>query len=343
MGIQRGDFSIGLSEDFVKMTEGTGLAAPDIHESVVKIEQPKVAILLCTYNGAKFLSKQLDSIQAQKNKNFQVYTSDDGSQDGTRLLLKQFQSRLGRDCVSLKSHPHVGVAENFLSLLCQPDIKADYYAYADQDDVWEADKLSRAIEKLEKIPSDCPALYCSRTSLIDEHDKNIGLFPLFMKPPAFSNALVQNIAGGNTMVMNRAARDLLRKAGVQPVVLHDWWTYLLITGAGGMIIYDTYPTVAYRQHGDNFHGANNGWWDRLTRLHLLLRGGFRDMVTKNTNALRKIRHLLTPENQKLLDEFCEAREHWLIPRILGLKKVGVYRQTILSNIALVIGIMFNKI
>ncbi|NNE64184.1 MAG: glycosyltransferase, partial [Gammaproteobacteria bacterium] len=114
-------------------------------ESCKKAAVPpaSIAILLCTYNGDRFLRDQLESLRSQRHQNLTLHVSDDGSQDGTHLLLKRFQSELGDECVSVKSHPNLGVVKNFLSLVCQSEIKADYYAYADQDDVWEADKLTR--------------------------------------------------------------------------------------------------------------------------------------------------------------------------------------------------------
>jgi hypothetical protein len=104
-----------------------------------------------------------------------------------------------------------------------------------------------------------PAVYGSRTSLIDSEGQTIGVSPLFRKPPAFANALVQNIAGGNTMVFNEPARQLLIKAGgAVDVPSHDWWLYLLATAGGGTVHYDTWCSVRYRRHERNLVGLNIG-------------------------------------------------------------------------------------
>lgn len=343
MGIQRSSFLTRLSEGLIEMPEGIGLADAVFYRPVSKVERPLVAILLCTLDGASFLREQIDSIQKQDHENLIVFASDDGSTDSTNLLLKQFQSRLGKDRVSIKSGPQRGFAANFLSLICQTEIEANYYAYADQDDEWRSDKLSRALDKLENVPKGRPALYCSRTSLIDENGDEIGFSPLFDKPPGFANALVQNIGGGNTMVMNQVARNLLCQASDNDVVSHDWWAYLIISGAGGTIFYDSYPSVRYRQHADNLVGSNVSWSSRLLRLRMLLKGSFRKWSTINTQALQKVRHLLTTENQAILDKFCTARDRWIIPRLLGIWRSGVYRQTLLGNMGLIAASILKKI
>lgn len=305
--------------------------------------QPLVAVLLCTYNGDNFLTEQLDSIASQTHKNLDLWTSDDDSQDKTQNILEEYQSSWTENHFSICCGPQQGFAENFLSLICNSAIKADYFACSDQDDIWEPDKLERALAKLSDVPSNVPALYCSRTTAIDKHGHQLGLSPLFQKPPSFANALVQNIGGGNTMVMNQAARELLLCAGSQAVVSHDWWIYLLVSGAGGKVFYDATPSVQYRQHDNNLVGSNTSWLSRSHRIRLLLQGRFRRWNTINTQSLIQNRNLLTLENQRTLDIFCSARDRYLIPRLLGMWKSGIYRQTRLETLGLVIATVFKKI
>jgi len=234
------------------------------------VEQPKVAILLATYQGQKYLAEQLDSFAAQTHHNWEVWASDDGSQDDTHAILEQYEKHWPFGRLSIHNGPEEGFAANFLSLTCKANIAADYYAYADQDDVWEDDKLARAVRWLQTVPAHIPALYCGRTLLVDKHNKEIGVSPLFTKPPSFANALMQNIGGGNTMVFNNAARALLQEAGEHiPVVTHDWWAYMLVSGCGGRVFYDAKPTLRYRQHENNLVGMNASWPARLTRIRVL--------------------------------------------------------------------------
>ena len=114
---------------------------------------PNVAILLCTFNGARFLPAQLSSFADQTWQDWRVFASDDGSSDETVTILSQYQKQFGSPRMHIRNGPRQGFVTNFLSLVCDPSIAADYYAYSDQDDIWESEKLSRAIGLLKTIPS----------------------------------------------------------------------------------------------------------------------------------------------------------------------------------------------
>ncbi len=305
---------------------------------------PKVAILLCTYHGQHYLADQLDSIAAQTHLNWEVWASDDGSQDDTHTILEAYREQWGGERLSIHDGPAQGFAANYLSLTCKADIAADYFAYSDQDDIWEVDKLQRAVAWLQSVPAGVPALYCSRTRLVDANNRDIGLSPLFLKPPSFPNALMQSIGGGNTMVFNQAARALLREAGEQiDVVSHDCWAYMVVSGCGGQVFYDAYPSLRYRQHGGNLVGTNAGWSARLTRVGMLWNGWFRDWNERNIDALLKLGDRLTPENRAILERFARARHRSMLPRLIALKRCGIYRQTLLGNLGLAAAAIFNKI
>lgn len=316
-------------------------------ESIVKLparKMPKVAVLLCTMQGQRFLAEQLNSIATQSHPNWEIWASDDGSDDHTHAILEYYQAHWGMDRISIHAGPAVGSTANFLSLTCRADIDADFFAYADQDDVWEGDKLERAVSWLASVPSDVPALYGSRTLLVDARNQHLGYSRLFRRVPTFRNALVQSVAGGNTMVFNRAARDLLRAAGeTVEAVTHDWWAYMLITGCGGQVHYDPYPTVRYRQHDANQFGANISVHAQWSRARELLQGRFRGWVDRNLLALERVRHLLTPENRRVLDDFKQARERRFIGRLMGLKRSGVFRQTRLGNLGLIVAATINRL
>jgi glycosyltransferase involved in cell wall biosynthesis len=308
------------------------------------VVEPKIAILLCTYHGQHYLAEQLDSFAAQSHPNWEVWASDDGSEDDTHAILEAYQQKWPADRLSIHFGPAEGFAANFLSLTCKASIEADYYAYSDQDDVWETDKLERAVRWLETVSPNIPALYCSRTRLVDAENNVIGLSPLFSKPPSFANALMQNIGGGNTMVFNNAARALLREAGEDtPVITHDWWAYMLVTGCGGKVFYDSYPSLRYRQHDGNLVGMNTTWAARFKRMRMLWEGRFRSWNDSNIAGLRKLQHKLTPENRETLDRFANARQMSLIPRLIHLKRSGIYRQTLFGNLGLIAAAIFGKI
>lgn len=306
--------------------------------------QSNVAILLCTHNGQEFLGQQLESIAHQSHRDWRLWVSDDASTDGTRAILDAFQSTHGPDRVTILQGPGAGSSANFLSLVCDERIQADYFAYADQDDVWFEDKLNRAITWLVGQPAGVPALYSSRTRLIDDAGQDLGISRLFTKPPSFQNALVQNIGGGNTMVFNIAARDVVRAAGPRvEVVVHDWWTYMAVTGCGGVVFNDPRPTLKYRQHGANQIGSNLGLWARLSRAGQLLEGRFRHWADINLKALSTIQLRLTPENQQVLATFAAARTKPLIPRLIGVARSGITRQTFIDNVGLYLAAALNRL
>jgi hypothetical protein len=303
----------------------------------------QVAILMCTKNGAAFIGEQLRSIADQTHGNWTLIVSDDGSTDATVQKLQQFADS-HRQKVTTRHGPCKGVCANFLSLANDPTIDADYFAFSDQDDVWRRDKLWRALAWLTAIPAGVPAMYCGRTELmtVDGHPR--GLSPLLSRPPTFQNALVQSLAGGNTMVFNRAAKKMLEEAATVDVVLHDWWVYQLVSAAAGMIYYDPTPMLKYRQHADNVVGSKTDWQARLVRLRPALSGRFRDWNSKNIAALRKLpAHLMTPRSRATLELFIKARNAPFLQRLYLLKQSGVYRQSLFDNLRLFAGAVLKRL
>lgn len=314
---------------------------PPVPRATFSASKRTIAILLCTYNGGRYLSQFLRSLVAQTHADWRLIASDDGSSDATLQILAQFAAERGR--VEIRRGPGRGPTGNFLSLACDAAIRADYFAFADQDDVWHPDKLSRALRALAALPPGQPALYGSRTRITRSDNTPNGFSPLFAKAPSFNNALVQSLAGGNTMVFNRAAQALFVAAeGVEPVA-HDWWAYQLIAGAGGRIVYDPVPAIDYRQHGRNQVGSNNSWRARLSRARLLATGRFKTWNDINRRALRNVAHLLTPEHLAVLDEFCKLGTPSLRERIKALRRAGVYRQTFSGNVGLIAAMVLNKL
>jgi glycosyltransferase involved in cell wall biosynthesis len=306
---------------------------------------PKVSILLCCYNGERYLADQIRSFKDQTYKNLDLWISDDGSHDQTLSTIKHSLSTWQGCIHNIQTGPSEGFAANFMSLITHQEIDSDYYTYSDQDDIWEVDKIQRGVSLLEKIPRNIPALYCSRTIVTDANNTQMGLSSKFTKRPCFQNALVQNIGGANTMMLNRAARNLIKDVSKNNnnVTSHDWWAYLVVTGCGGEVVYDTHPSVRYRQHESNLVGANLSWSGRIRRIHMLWQGRFRDWNDIHIESLQKIRSRLSLENQKVLTLFAEGRKQGLVSRLIKLKKSGIYRQTFLGNLGLIVAAIFKKI
>jgi glycosyltransferase involved in cell wall biosynthesis len=303
-----------------------------------------IAILLCTFNGARFLPAQLASYEAQDFTDWRLVASDDGSGDATVALLEEFQKKHGADRVEIRRGPGKGFVANFLSLICDPAIKSEFYALSDQDDVWHPQKLSRARQFLGNAPADEPVVYCSRTRLIDEQGKDIGLSTFYRKRPHFRNALVQSLASGNTMVLNEKMRWLLMQAGSDAnAPAHDWLVYMMITAVGGKILYDSVPTVSYRMHSRNVIGSNDSAGARVVRARLLWQGRFQRWADMNVALLERIQGLMTDENRTTFELFRRSRKLSLLPRVYGLIRSGIYRQTLLGNIGLAVAALAGKV
>ncbi|MEG0882396.1 MAG: glycosyltransferase family 2 protein, partial [Janthinobacterium sp.] len=141
-----------------------------------------------------------------------------------------------------------------------------------------------------------------------------------------------------------AARVLLRKAGKDvAIVSHDCWAYMVVSGCGGKIFYDTAPTIRYRQHEGNLVGTNLSWRARWSRGTRLWNGWFRSWNDRNIESLQRLYGDLTPENKRILDDFSAARQTWLLPRLYLLARCGVRRQSMAGNLALFVAATFNKI
>ncbi|MDH1008768.1 glycosyltransferase family 2 protein [Pseudomonas nicosulfuronedens] len=304
----------------------------------------RVAILLSTYNGAPYLREQLESLIAQTCQNWVIHASDDGSSDNTLDILHEYQRRLGKERLVVHSGPRKGFAANFLTSVKRVKDQADYFAFCDQDDLWEPEKLERGLTWAATHPSILPALYCSRTRLVDAAGQTIGYSPLFRRAPCFANALVQSIAGGNTMLFNAATAHLLSLTPSHvPIISHDWWTYIIVTGCGGRVKYDEYPAINYRQHGNNLIGSNSSVRDRLDRLRRMLKGTFRQWNDVNLEAVSHFQQYLTQENQRILELFGSARRAPLHRKLSLISQSGVYRQTLPGNLGLVAASLIQRL
>lgn len=321
------------------------LRSHELNETPESTEN-KVAIVLGYYDGDTYLAEQLQSIFGQSHQALHVFIADDGSSTPitTDVLGVDANRQLSKLSIGIRPE-NVGFNINFIRALADIDQPFEYFAFSDQDDVWRANKLEKALSALSEVSADIPALYCARTEVVDEAStKTLGYSAIFSKQPSFANALVQSIGGGNTMVFNKKARDLIVTASPNTtVVSHDWWSYQIVSGAGGCIIYDPEPCLKYRNHGGNLAGENITWRARLLRIRALLNGRFRTWNDINIKALSEHGRLLTRDNQEVLSDFIEARQSSLIKRLFLFKRSGIYRQTLFGNLGLLLGVLLNKV
>jgi len=325
-----------------KLRRGTQRRAngSDTGEHGMTEQSPRGSIVLAVHNGAPYLPQQLESFAAQTLTTWDLIVGDDGSTDDSPALLEAFaeaQRPLGH-AVTLLEGPQRGGSAHFLTLLSQVPGSAAWAAFSDQDDVWVPEKLSRALAMLETVPSTEPALYCSRTWVTGPALEAPHISRAWPRPFGFLNALVQNIASGNTIVLNRAGIELAQRAvpgalAVADLPAHDWWLYQILTGAEGHILHDDRPGLYYRQHQQNQIGANYGLGPALRRARAIWAGGYAAWNAANIAALQGA-GTLTPENTARLEAFASVRTLPFPKRLAAMKRLGVYRQTPLTQAAL---------
>lgn len=304
---------------------------------------PKVAVLLGCYNGAQYIREQLDSIEAQEYTDWCLYASDDGSTDGTLNILREYQLRWGKDKLVVKKGPRQGFAMNFLTLASDPSIVADYYAFCDQDDVWLPQKLAVAVACLREKDSSIPQAYGGRTIYTDITLKEFGRSRKFALPLSFSNAIVQSIAGANTIVFNHAAKLIVQKVGPVAVDSHDWWLYILVEGVGGQFHFDINPYILYRQHTQALVGGNTTIRGQLKRFLSLINGDYKKSNDRNIETLLKHSYLLTAQHAKTLKQFAKLRNSTLADRLGMLSRCSLYRQGWHGRISLIIAALLKKL
>lgn len=223
-----------------------------------------VEILLATYNGEKYLRKQLDSLLAQDYKSFIITIRDDGSTDGTREIIDMYLESSPEKVKLLESKTeYKSVRSNFSELL--KNATGDYIAFCDQDDIWEKTKLTKEMNAMIRVESAAggrvPVLIHSDLAVVDEMLNPIA--PSYMayaniKPEKFTlkRALAENCVKSCTVIINAPMLSLCKHIPDNAISI-DWW--LTINAAAFCKMgYVKEPLVKYRQHPGNFSGARAG-------------------------------------------------------------------------------------
>lgn len=226
----------------------------------------RIAILLCTYNGERFLPTQLRSLAEQSWIAWRLIWRDDGSTDETAKILRDFAAArpAGQVVEHASSGRHLGVFDGFMALLDGVEA-GEMAAFCDQDDRWLPGKLARAARLLARVPDDRPGLYCSRQTLTDATLTPTGASASLSRPVEFPGCLVENVVTGCTALLNPAAVAALRETVRPRNSLHDWWALILVLALGGDVIFDEMPGILYRQHRGNSVGAAPSMAERLRR------------------------------------------------------------------------------
>lgn len=269
-----------------------------------------INVLMSCYNGEKYLDEQIASILNQRTtRKIELYIRDDGSKDHTREVLKKYESY---ENIHINFAENAGVVKSFMDLLfyCTD---ADYYAFADQDDIWFDDKLEKAMDAItEAGEKNTPILYCSNyynwNCDTDETTpcRNIN------EPVSIVKTIVSGDSGfGFTQVMNHEMRKyVLRYKETNPTMkvwTHDMWCHTLAV-CFGKLVYDHSYTANYRRHGSNvstqeLHGGNI-WTHRLWQIKEFLFGSNGKIFQPDVSSFYQIyKDDMTKEQQATFELF----------------------------------------
>ena len=308
------------------------------------ISDLSVGIILCTFNGEKFLEEQLKSIENQSFSNWKIYISDDGSIDQTVDILLKFQKRIRSNRVKIFQGEIKGFALNFLFTATKADKNHDFYSFCDQDDIWFKDKLMNSILRLQHTTDSLsPSLYCSVTTLVNSE----GIFireSLKRRPPCFRHSLVENIAGGNTMLFNNVAMRMFTSIPLDlKFPSHDWLLYQMVCGKGGVVFYDFQPSILYRQHSKNLVSTKFSLLGKLARLKSFFDGSYGVAIRQNVAIMSQDKSILTNQNKEILDKFVSLTSKNFFKKINFLFDGRFQRTSFVENIIFKVGNFFNLI
>ncbi len=293
--------------------------------------EPQVCILLSSFNGAEYLAEQLDSLVNQTYPNIAISVRDDGSVDNTREILEEYTKKYPR--IRVEYGQNIGISRSFLMLLSQADRHCQYFAFCDQDDVWCLDKIQRAVPRLASITPDRAALYCSRLEYVGRDLTHLKNSRLLRRELLFQNALVENVATGCTVVMNRSARDQVVSRLPEQCIMHDWWCYLVVS-AFGEVVYDDRPTIKYRLHDENDTGAALSFMGDMGRRvsRFARRGCSAFRIHSQAIEFKRIHGChLRADKRATLDRFIDSRRS-IVRRLRFAFDPGLYRQSTMDNV-----------
>ena len=223
--------------------------------------EKKIAILLSTYNGAKYLKQQVKSILQQSNQDWHLYIRDDGSSDTTAAIIRYLAKDSRITFFNEENIKNVGTVQSFMELFEKTD--ADYYMFSDQDDYWLPNKIKDTLETMLSAEKEFPGKpICVHTNL-KVTDDNLKPYRLYNEMPSwddFQRILFNNCSTGCTMMVNDNLKKMINFAQIDyhKVYMHDWWL-TLIAASFGKVCYLEQPTILYRQHASNVLGSlDNG-------------------------------------------------------------------------------------
>ena len=284
----------------------------------------KYDVIVCTFNGASFISSQLESILSQAILPQKIIVSDDGSCDETIFIVRNTFANANFTAYNIVQGPRKGGIANFLFALKYSE--ADFTFLADQDDIWHINKVGEFAKIAKQKNNAIPALIFSDARLIDEQNNEIS--PSFFTYQALSakclnddSILYKNCVQGAACMINRALRNLaldsLSYTQLSELYMHDWWLALLARYYGETQFIDK-PLLDYRQHCQNQVGVFN---HKLRLFYYFIR--FKSYWKNIRQAIRQVKmfeqfatqygkpHCLPPSSKREYQSVTKLKQ-WLL-------------------------------
>ena len=300
-----------------------------------------ILVLLSTYNGEAYIKEQLDSLFSQKDVEVSVLVRDDGSSDGTHQILDSFKDRFSLEWYKGE---HFGVQKSYMELMEMAASKDfDYFAFCDQDDVWDEDKLSVGLRRVRRCEErwglDVPILYYSGQHLVDKNLNLIEEHILKRHRTNYARFLV-NDAAGCTEVFNRRLLDIAVQYEPGYMLTVDTWILKICLAVGGKMIVDPEAHLSYRQHGNNTVGVKRDIISKIRK-------------SKNyisvQHVSRQMAELRTGYSDMIVDEYMEIINDVSMYKksfrkklsLLGIRKF--YLDDLGLQIVYTLSVLFNKL
>lgn len=282
---------------------------------------PKVAVLVSTYNGEKYLREQLDSLWSQNYGNFTVFVRDDGSVDNTVNILSEFYNK-GMLNIIFDNNGNLGPGKSFLTLASSVD--AEIYMFCDQDDVWLDDKISKAVDEIRVYGFDSPVLFFSDLRVVDKNGKLIHDSFLTLEGINIAKSLnlkvlaVQNSVVGCTVAFTNSLKQKVFQINILDfdIAMHDWW-FAMYAACLGKLVYYPGALMLYRQHDKNVSGtSSNSFFGRFLRFNFGQRVSrlrkYKSRIAKQAlSFLSAYKPVLSLEQQATLFRISKiSGDHW---------------------------------
>ncbi len=304
----------------------------------------KISIVLSTYNGSDYLSEQLCSLENQSCDlgDMMIIARDDGSKDGSYEILQEFALNTSLNVEIMTDRTNLGVKKSFELMMNRAlDCGSDYILFCDQDDVWDREKVSKTLgrmEQLESIYPNRPILIHSDLSVVDRelrllHTSYWTYQHIDPSKDAISRLIFHNTVTGCTTMINRTLAEKVR-AIPNEAIMHDWWIAMVASAFGHICTIDE-PLILYRQHGKNDTGAKRyGWNYWLSKVFSA--PSLEKYILQANKFLEIYRHELSHEHIEMLEAVSKLGETNWFQRRSTLIKYRIFKNGLIRNIGLMV-------